>query len=79
MDTTSSRKVQLLPLHKAAHHSYSYTRQKMDPSREGIHGCLQHPRSGSSTHPPSCQQGKTYRCGTRQQVGISDQAAWRVA
>ena len=76
---SGSRQVWLLLLHKAAHHSHPFTRQKMDPSREGIYGCLQHPRSRPSTHPPPCQQDQTHRCGTRWQVGISDQSAWGVA
>ena len=62
-----SRQVRLLPLHQAAHHSHSHTRQKMSPGWEGICWCLQHPRCRSNTHPPSCLQGKTYRCGARQQ------------
>ena len=47
---SGSRQVRLLPLHQAAHHSHPHTGQKMDPSREGIHGRLQHPRCRSNTH-----------------------------
>ena len=37
--------VRLLTLHQTAHHSHPHTRQKMDPSREGVCERLQHPRS----------------------------------
>lgn len=60
-------------------YDYSHSIKQLITAIPTLDGRLQHPRSGSCTHPPPRLQCKTYRRGTRQQVGISDQAAWRVA